>query len=320
MKYKICHKKSVSLCVKQDPSMDTKRKILVIINPISGTNGKSDIPAMVHQALDTDQWDVDLTYTQYPGHATEIACAAIKDNIDAVAAIGGDGTINEIATALAGSNVALGIVPLGSGNGFARHLHLPMGTAAALSVINQGHSEMVDYCTVNGKPFFCTCGAGFDAQVSQTFSEAGSRGMITYLKAMINEYFRYHGEHFSIIIDNNLIEEKAFVVACCNAAQYGNNAFIAPHASMQDGMIDVTVIHNFNIINGALLGARMLTRQLEHDKHVSIYRGKNITIKRSKPDIIHIDGDPVMMEKDLTISCVSKGLKVIIAPNSTPKL
>lgn len=300
--------------------MNKKRNIFFIINPISGTNSKKTLPGIIHETMDSSKWNVHTQYTEYPGHATALALEAIKQQYDTVVAIGGDGTINEVATALCDTDVALGIVPCGSGNGFARHLHLPLNTAAALQVINKGDSDYVDYCTVNDKVFFCTCGAGFDAQVSQKFSEAGSRGMVTYLKTTINEYFKYHGERFSITIDGNLIEEKAFVIACCNAAQYGNNAFIAPQASMQDGMIDVTIIHNFNLIDGALLGARMLTRLIEHDKHVSIYRGRDIIIKRSKPDIIHIDGDPQMMGTDLYISCKSRGLKVILNSETSHNL
>lgn len=300
--------------------MDRKTKTLVIINPISGTGSKNDMPALVAGTLDNDRWDVTIRFTQYPGHATQMAREAVESGTQIVVAIGGDGTINEVAAALAGTTAALGIVPSGSGNGFGRHLHIPTQPAEALSIINQGYIEQVDYCKVNNRPFFCTCGAGFDAQVSSSFAEAGSRGMVTYIKTTINEFFKYHGDHYKIHIDGHLIEEHAFVVACCNAAQYGNNAFIAPQASMQDGLIDVTIIHNFNLINGALLGARMLTKQIENDKHVSIYRGKHIVIQRSSEDIIHIDGEPQMMPRDLDITCVNKGLNVILSPWATKNL
>lgn len=292
--------------------MDSRKKILVIINPISGTGNKSDMPALIDDLIDKSKWDITISYTEYPGHATQLAKDAVEAQYDVVAAIGGDGTINEVATALVNTPVALGVVPCGSGNGLARHLHISTNAREALTTINHGYIERVDYCTVNERPFFCTCGAGFDAQVSLKFAESGSRGMVTYLKTTINEYFKYHGEHFRILIDGQIIDEKAFVVACCNAAQYGNNAFIAPQASMQDGLIDVTVIHNFNLINGALLGARMLTKQIENDKHVSIYRGRNVMIERTHEDIIHIDGDPQMMPKNLSIKCVTKGLSVIL--------
>ncbi len=300
--------------------MDNKKKILAIINPISGTGNKGDMPSLIDGFIDNKIWDTEICFTEYPGHATELASQAVSDRYDVVIAIGGDGTINEVALALIDTPVALGIVPCGSGNGLARHLHISTNTREALSIINNGYAESVDYCMVNERPFFCTCGAGFDAQVSQKFAEAGTRGLATYIKATINEFFNYHGENFRILIDGELIEEHAFVVACCNAAQYGNNAFIAPQASMQDGLIDVTVIHNFNLLDGALLGARMLTRQIENDKHVSIYQGRHIVIERNNEGLIHIDGDPQMMPQNLDIKCVSKGLKVILNRTNTKKL
>lgn len=300
--------------------MDKRKRLLAIINPMSGTGNKEAIPELIDSIISVDKWNISLCFTEHPAHATQLARQAVDEQVDVVVAVGGDGTLNEVATALVNTPVALGIVPCGSGNGFARHLHISLNVREALETINNGYSERVDYCTVNGRPFFCTCGAGFDAQVSHKFAEAGSRGMVTYIKTTINEFFKYHGEHFKIIIDDTVIQEKAFVVACCNAAQYGNNAFIAPQASMQDGLIDVTVIHNFNLINGALLGARMLTRLIEHDKHVSIYRGHHVVIERDNDDIIHIDGDPLMMPHNLDIRCVNQGLTVLLNKQVSNKL
>ncbi len=300
--------------------MNKRKRLLAIINPISGTRSKSEIPSLIGSIIGADNWDVTMCHTEYPGHATELARRAVEDGEDVVVAIGGDGSVNEVASALVGTPVALGIVPCGSGNGLARHLHISSNVREALSTINKGYSERVDYCTVNGRPFFCTCGAGFDAQVSLKFTESGSRGLVTYIKATINEFFKYHGEHFKITIDGQVIEKEAFVVACCNAAQYGNNAFIAPQASLQDGLIDVTVIHNMNLLDGALLGARLLTRQLGIDKHASIYRGRRVVVERARAGVIHIDGDPVEMPSRLEISCVSGGLTVIINEKATDKL
>lgn len=293
--------------------MNEREKLLVIINPVSGTTKKDDMPATILSTLDQTKWDIDISFTAFPGHASILAQEAIKNNYKVVATMGGDGTINEVASVLGGSNVALGIIPCGSGNGFARHIHIPTNVKEALEVINDGNITQVDYCTVNDQPFFCTCGAGFDAKVSEKFAQSDTRGLITYIKTTINEFFNTRGEHYRITIDNETIDEKkAFVVACCNAAQYGNNAYIAPNASIQDGLIDITVIHNLNIVDGPLLAARLLTKQIDKDNHVSIYRGKKITIERDKPEIIHIDGDPKMMPKHLEIACVEHGLNVIV--------
>ena len=294
--------------------MEKRRHILAIINPVSGTGNKDKIPRLIDTVVNHDINDVSIIVTEYAGHAREIAADAVKDGIDVVVAIGGDGTVNEVGSALCGTQTALAIVPCGSGNGLARHLRISMNASRALQVLNDGTVGQFDYCTVNGKPFFCTCGMGFDATVSYKFSNEGTRGFITYIKKTITEYFQYEAQQYSIDIDGTQMEEKAFVIACCNAAQYGNNAYIAPRATMQDGLIDVTVMHPFNLIQSPLIGARLFLKQLNKDHHVSIYRGKHVVIEREHDDIMHIDGDPMMMPARITIENVSKGIRILVPP------
>ena len=295
--------------------MEKRRHILAIINPVSGTGNKDKIPRLIDTVVNHDINDVSIIVTEYAGHAREIAADAVKDGIDVVVAIGGDGTVNEVGSALCGTQTALAIVPCGSGNGLARHLRISMNASRALQVLNDGTVGQFDYCTVNGKPFFCTCGMGFDATVSYKFSNEGTRGFITYIKKTITEYFQYEAQQYSIDIDGTQMEEKAFVIACCNAAQYGNNAYIAPRATMQDGLIDVTVMHPFNLIESPLIGARLFLRQLNKDHHVSIYRGKHVAIEREHDDIMHIDGDPMMMPARVVIENVSKGIHILVPPS-----
>ena len=290
------------------------RHILAIINPVSGTGGKDKIPRLIDTVVDNDRNDVSIIATEYPGHACEIAKQAVKDKIDIVVAIGGDGTVNEVGSAVCGSDTAMAIVPCGSGNGLARHLRLSMNVSRALQVLNNGEVMPFDYCTVNGKPFFCTCGMGFDAAVSYKFSNEGTRGFITYIKTALSEYIKYKPQEYVIDIDGKKMQEKAFVIACCNAAQYGNNAYIAPRATMQDGLLDVTVMHPFSIVQSPLIGARLFLRQLGKDHHVSIYRGKRVVIERRRDDIMHIDGDPVMMPSRIVVENVTKGINILVPP------
>ena len=208
----------------------------------------------------------------------------------------------------------MAIVPCGSGNGLARHLRISMNASRALQVLNNGVVGEFDFCTVNDKPFFCTCGMGFDAKVSDKFANEGTRGFITYIKTTLAEYIKYKPQRYIIDIDGERLEEKAFVIACCNAAQYGNNAYIAPRASMQDGLIDVTVMHPFNIVQSPLIGARLFLRQLGHDHHVSIYRGKHVVIERDHDDVMHIDGDPLMMPARLEIKNRQRGIRILVPP------
>ena len=287
-------------------------KILAIINPISGIGGKGKMPALIKSKLDAERFDLEVVFTERPGHATLLAQDAAADGCDIVLAVGGDGTINEVGRALCGTDTALAILPCGSGNGLARHLHIPMNAEKALETLNNGVIDLVDYGTVNNHPFFCTCGVGFDAQVSYKFANEDTRGLVTYIKTTISEYFRYRAQHYRITIDGSTIEEKAFVIACCNAAQYGNNALVAPRASMQDGKIDLTVIHSFNLGEAALLSARLFTSNIDRDRHVSIYRGRDIIIERDDEDVMHIDGDPVMMPGVLHITCHPSAMRVVV--------
>ncbi len=286
--------------------------VQAIVNPISGTGGKASI-ARALEGMTTSRGDrVEVVFTERAGHGVELAREAVARGVRAVVAVGGDGTVNEVAGALCGTEVAFGVIPCGSGNGMARHLHIPMDTRKAIDVLNTGVVERVDYCTVNERPFFCTCGVGFDAQVSHKFANEDTRGLVTYVRTTISEYFRYRARHYRLTIDGESLEEKAFVIACCNAAQYGNNAFVAPRASMRDGQVDITVIHSFDLPSAALLGARLFTSQIERDRHVTIYRGSEIVIERDDDDVMHIDGDPVMMPARLEIRCHPSGLRVLV--------
>ena len=291
-----------------------RKRILAIINPVSGTSNKDKIPRLIDTVVDHDQNDVSIIATEYAGHAREIATDAVKDGFDVVVAIGGDGTVNEVGSSLCGTSTALAIVPCGSGNGLARHLRISMNASRALQVLNNGVVGEFDFCTVNDKPFFCTCGMGFDAKVSDKFANEGTRGFITYIKTTLAEFIKYKPQRYIIDIDGERLEEKAFVIACCNAAQYGNNAYIAPRASLQDGLIDVTVMHPFNIVQSPLIGARLFLRQLGHDHHVSIYRGKHVVIERDHDDVMHIDGDPMMMPARLVIKNRQRGIRILVPP------
>ena len=291
-----------------------RKRILAIINPVSGTSKKDKIPRLIDTVVDHDQNDVSIIATEYAGHAREIATDAVKDGFDVVVAIGGDGTVNEVGSSLCGTPTAMAIVPCGSGNGLARHLRISMNASRALQVLNNGVVGEFDFCTVNDKPFFCTCGMGFDAKVSDKFANEGTRGFITYIKTTLAEFIKYKPQRYIIDIDGERLEEKAFVIACCNAAQYGNNAYIAPRASMQDGLIDVTVMHPFNIVQSPLIGARLFLRQLGHDHHVSIYRGKHVVIERDHDDVMHIDGDPMMMPARLEIKNRQRGIRILVPP------
>lgn len=289
----------------------SSRKCLLIVNPRSGTSEKGKIIKKAIEKLLAANWSVEARYTERAGHATELAAEAAAEGVEAVVAVGGDGTVNETARALVNSSTILGIIPMGSGNGLARHLNVPMNPLRAIDVIAAGRVEECDYCTVNNKPFFCTFGVGYDAAVSERFnSRPGHRGLLNYLRSTVEVFMHYKPEEYTLSCEDEKLTERAFVVACCNAAQYGNNAFIAPHASVTDGLMDITVMHGGNWLSHALCGLDLIIGTVREGARIHTFRCRQITIERAKPGPVHLDGDPMEMGTRLTVSCHHKGLRV----------
>ena len=189
-----------------------QKQALLVVNPRSGTRSKSGLEKLVGERLAPCGIAVEAVSTQRPGHAVELAAQAVASGFDMVISAGGDGTVNEIASVLAHTSVALGILPLGSGNGLARSLGIPQDVGEALRIIGQGHVIRSDRGIVNGKPFYCTFGVGFDAAVSEKFATEKRRGRITYVRNVINEFLKYRSQPYAISIDGKVVTEKAFLL------------------------------------------------------------------------------------------------------------
>lgn len=265
---------------------------------------------MIEQLCSKENCSLDISFTEYAGHASELTRKALADGATCIIAVGGDGTVNEIARAMIHSNAVLGIVPKGSGNGLARELHIPMDAKRALDLIAKQHISTIDCCKANGRIFFCTCGVGFDAAVSQKFANEKRRGSLTYIKNTIEEYLSYKPEPYELLVDNQTIKEKAFLVACGNASQYGNNAFIAPHANIQDGQMDITILSPFTPLDIAPLAIQLFTKQIDRNSKIKTLKGKEVVIIRQKPGVMHLDGEPVMAESRIEISMIPRSLRV----------
>lgn len=289
-----------------------KKKAVFIINLISGTSDKAVIPWLIDQYLDKTQFEYEIAVTQYAGHASEIAAKAKDDGVDVVVAIGGDGTVNEVARAIVHSSTALGIIPCGSGNGLARHLLLPLNVRKAIEVINRCEIRQLDYGIINDYPFFCTCGMGFDAFVSMKFAEAGKRGPITYVENVLREGLKYKPETYTIEDDNGTLQYKAFLISCANASQYGNNAYIAPQASMSDGLMDVIIMEPFDVFEAPQISIEMFSKTLDKNSKIKTFRTRHLHIRRDKPGVIHYDGDPVMTGADIDVELKPKGINIIV--------
>ncbi len=289
-----------------------KKKAVFIINLISGTSDKAAIPGLIDQYLDKTQFEYEIAVTQYAGHASEIAAKAKDDGVDVVVAIGGDGTVNEVARAIVHSSTALGIIPCGSGNGLARHLLLPLNVRKAIEVINRCEIRQLDYGIINDYPFFCTCGMGFDAFVSMKFAEAGKRGPITYVENVLREGLKYKPETYTIEDESGTLQYKAFLISCANASQYGNNAYIAPQASMSDGLMDVIIMEPFDVFEAPQISIEMFSKTLDKNSKIKTFRTRHLHIRRDKPGVIHYDGDPVMTGADIDIELKPKGINIIV--------
>lgn len=289
-----------------------KKKIIFIVNPISGTQSKELILSLLDERIDKEKYSWSVVYTERAGHAIEIASQAAADKTDIVVAIGGDGTINEIARSLVHTDTALGIIPCGSGNGLARHLHIPMEAKKALDVLNKGTIDVIDYGKINGTAFFCTCGVGFDAFVSLKFANAGKRGLLTYLEKTLLESLKYEPETYELETEDGTSKYKAFLIACGNASQYGNNAYITPQATLTDGLLDVTILEPFTVLDVPSLSFQLFNKTIDQNSRIKTFRCKKLTIHRTKPGVVHFDGDPLQEQQMLNIEIIKKGLHVVV--------
>ena len=295
----------------------SKKKITFILNPISGTHNKNMIPEYIDEIISKDDFDYEIRTTEYAGHAAEIAHDCVEQQVDVVVAVGGDGTVNEVARSLTHSQTALGIIPCGSGNGLARHLCIPLDVKKALRIINHCQIESFDYGVINDLPFFCTCGMGFDAFISFKFAEAGKRGPITYVENVLKEGLKYKPETYEVEDETGAKRYKAFLIACANASQYGNNAYIAPHATMKDGMMDIVILEPFTAFDAPQISFDLFSKTLEKNSKIKTCKSKRIHIHRTAPGAIHYDGDPIMTGTDVDVHIEEQGIRIVTNPEVT---
>ncbi|MCG8411137.1 MAG: diacylglycerol kinase family lipid kinase [Bacteroidales bacterium] len=286
-------------------------KILFIINPISGNRSKANIPDLIGKAFNHYDYCIKIITTQFAGEAPQIVRKYISEGFYKIIAVGGDGTINEIASELTDTDAALGIIPLGSGNGLARHLKIPLNIKKALDFIKIAQVKPIDYGKINNRKFFCTTGVGFDAHIGHVFSKLEGRGFINYIKATLSEFRQYKPQTYELICVGKTITRNAFLITIANASQYGNNAYIAPKANISDGKLEVSILKKFSILKAPEIGLRLFLKNIDKSSYVETFQCQNITVKRKNPDVIHFDGEPAEMGEMLNIEIVHKGLKVL---------
>ncbi len=290
----------------------SKLKIVFVINPNAGFRRTQKLSELIYKNIDTNKADVSIVQENNLEATNAAIDKAINDKVDILAAVGGDGTVNHIGQKLIGTHTALAIIPRGSGNGLARHLNIPLNTAKAIRLLNNIKIESIDVGMLNQQPFFCAAGTGFDAEVIQHFHHQKVRGFLSYLKLSAIQYLRYKPLKHKVFIDGEELENKCFLISIANGSQLGNNAYIAPIADVQDGLLDVIILKAFPLYQAPSLFIKLFNKTLHHSKYVEHYQVKSLTIIREDELPIHYDGEPALMPQELVVSMLPKALKVAV--------
>ena len=295
----------------------SKQKIRFIINPISGRKHKDHLPQQIAEHLDHSRFDYEIFVSQYAGHASILAKDAVRQHVDILAVAGGDGSINEVGMPLIGTDMALAVIPCGSGNGLSRCLNLPLGPIKALEVINGNQRCKIDTVMVNNQPFISISGTGYDAKVAEDYSKDPRRGFETYFKYILRNYITMKEQPYTIVMPDQTLDVQAFFISFANSNQMGYDFPISPHASLWDGKVDLCIVQKPNPLELPIMGGFMIDGIMDKAPKVKIIQTPEATIIRPKADVINLDGESVMMEKDLHIQVNPLSLNIIC--NETQK-
>ena len=286
-------------------------KALFLVNPRSGARRHRNIADVLRQACSGTQHRVDVCPAQ-KGDLDAVIADAQRSGFDAVYAVGGDGTVHEIAKRLIGTRLALGIVPIGSGNGFARHLGLAFDVGRAVDLCGGGTAVTIDTAEVNCNPFVGVMGLGLDAVIAHRFASSEVRGLRTYIREGLAAFSSFQAETYEIAVDGESRTVSAVLVVVANSSQYGNDARIAPVASLQDGLLDVVIVEKLPITAAPVLLVRLFNGTLHKSRRVRFLQGRNVTIRRATSGPAHLDGEPVTLEETLNVTVRPGSLRVLL--------
>ncbi|MDR3048218.1 MAG: diacylglycerol kinase family lipid kinase [Bacteroidales bacterium] len=289
-------------------------KTIFILNPISGSGKKrrKNIEKTIRQYIQNDVIEGEIWYSQYAGHATELAKIAIKENVKSVVVAGGDGSINEVAKVLVHTDTALGIIPAGSGNGLAHHLQLPFDINKALEVILLGHIKKADVLNVDGHYVFSVAGLGFDAQVAQHYKSSTRRGLLTYIRSSVFEYFKYDYEKITLQFDQQEITANVFFCLFSNANQFGYNFGIMPQAELFDNQLDIAIVPPISFFEVLKALPKVWNGKIEKISYIQYFKTNILKIIREKEGIINCDGDPYPTGKEFCVYVIPNALNIIL--------
>ena len=297
--------------------MIENNKVFFIINKYSGTGFRPELEGLIVSQCTSLNLECSIEFTQDRGHATELAKKAVSLGFNKVFAVGGDGTVNEVAQGLIHSSVAMGIVPKGSGNGLARHLHIPMGVKKSLELLKSKKIIQMDTLMVNDRLSVNVSGIGFDGHVAGLFGENGKRGLLGYVKLTLKEFFTFQEFAVKLKVDDKDFDRTAFILAIANSSQFGNNATIAPYASVCDQWMDVCFIKKVPLWQSIGFAIKMFTQKIDASAFVEIMQAKKLSIHFPKAMPYHIDGEAMKPVADFEISLIPASLKMIVPDNQT---
>lgn len=289
-----------------------KKRLVFIVNPKSGVQKKNNILEVIEENIDTSKFDYSIEFTNEPGHATEISQSQVAAGADIVVAVGGDGSVNEVARGLIHSKAVLGIIPAGSGNGLANFLKIPTNYKKALDVINQINTTKIDTGSINDKLFVSIAGIGFDGLIARKFIESKRRGFLSYLRIVSEEYPTYKPKKYKIVYNGKEIKTRALFIAFANSDQFGYGTAIAPGARIDDGLLDVCIAAKPAIIDLPVLASLLYWRKIDKSKYLELFKAKEIQVQSKKKRWVNIDGESMKLDKKLVIKVHPGSLNIIV--------
>ncbi len=288
-----------------------KKHILFIVNPISGGKSKIGFKELLNNYLDTNIYDFEVVEAQYPKHAQEIV-QANSQSADIIVAVGGDGTINEVAQEVCKTDLLMGIIPMGSGNGLARHLGVPLKPAQAIKALNTAQVQKIDTAMLNDCFFVSVAGVGFDSEVAKGFDQSKGRGFWNYLRVGMQSFFSYKEQAYTIQIDGREIKRSAFMITIANSNQFGYNTKISPLASVQDGFLDVCILRKPAVWHAPALTYKFFNSKAHTSSFLEIIKAKHITITPNPSAYANIDGEIMKVGETVEVKIQEKNLNILI--------
>lgn len=291
--------------------MQQKKTIWFVINPISGVKRKDGIPALIQSELDLSAYDYEIKYTERKGHGYQIGKEAVESKIDIVCAVGGDGSVHDVGTALIGTDVKLAILPSGSGNGLARHLKIPLDLSKAIQCINHFFSIQMDTVKVNDNPVLGFGGFGLDALVAKRFDQDKRRGFWIYVKHVLREFFKYHPINFTIDTNGEIKKIPAVMCTVANTSEFGNGFIVSPKSDPTDGILELVILKPFSFWKIPFVVNNYFKGKLQREALSEVISFETATIEMNN-SLGHYDGEPTVVPNKVIVEVVPKSLHIII--------